>query len=212
MNKKFQYYFAFGANMDVEFLTEVRKINVLSHTPGILEGAKIVFEAPGIPFLEPVFASVKPVHGSEVHGVIYKIFSKDLPMLNLHEGGNAYEMMTTDLVSYSGKVYTCFFFVSKKHVLGELPSKRYVNKIIKAAKKSQLSSSYINQLESSCVLHSKLSEILGAKAMKFMGLLFKKKIMNSKRIFWIWTHCMRKNLYSLDWNFDENAHELKCIK
>lgn len=53
-------YFAFGSNMAISTMTKLRNINPISSMAAILPNHTLRFNIPGIPYIEPSYASVEP--------------------------------------------------------------------------------------------------------------------------------------------------------
>jgi hypothetical protein len=56
-------YFAYGSNVNTKTMTGVRGINPSAAYPTVLPNYKLSFNVPGLPYVEPGFASVKRVDG-----------------------------------------------------------------------------------------------------------------------------------------------------
>lgn len=81
-------YFAYGSNVNTKIMNGTRGITPSASYPAVLPGYELVFNVPGIPFIEPAFASVRRVVGktadapskgrfarfaTETHGVAYVV-------------------------------------------------------------------------------------------------------------------------------------------
>ena len=78
-------YFAYGSNVNTKTMTGVRGIRPSAAYPAVLPDYKLVFTVPGLPYVEPGFASVTRVgpgddrdaagskYEREVHGVAYTV-------------------------------------------------------------------------------------------------------------------------------------------
>lgn len=67
------YYFAYGSNLNSDVFEGRRGVTPLDVRVGVLEGYRLAFNMPGVPLLEPSFASVEPSEGDEVHGVVFTL-------------------------------------------------------------------------------------------------------------------------------------------
>jgi hypothetical protein len=71
-------------------MTKLRKINPISSTAAILPNHTLRFNIPGIPYIEPSYASVEPTSSSSqetnVHGVLYVLTPKDFATICQTEG------------------------------------------------------------------------------------------------------------------------------
>jgi hypothetical protein len=59
------YYFAYGSNLNSDVFEGRRGVTPLDVRVGVLEGYRLAFNMPGVPLLEPSFASVEPSEGDE---------------------------------------------------------------------------------------------------------------------------------------------------
>lgn len=81
-------YFAYGSNVNTKTMKGTRGITPSAAYPAVLPGYELVFNVPGLPFVEPAFASVRRVVGekhdapsngrfarfaTETHGVAYVV-------------------------------------------------------------------------------------------------------------------------------------------
>ena len=80
-----EWYFAYGANMASQVLRR-RGVSALESHAARLDGHRLVFEEPGIPGLEPVFACLSEAHGEAVYGVAHRLSEKDMAALDRVEG------------------------------------------------------------------------------------------------------------------------------
>ena len=103
-------YFAYGSNMALATMTDLRNLKPLSYTPAILPGYNLVFNVPGIPFVEPSFASAEPVKStmyerneSLIHGILYTITEEDFIRVCQTEGVPlSYRLQRCDPIPYKG--------------------------------------------------------------------------------------------------------------
>ncbi len=109
-------YFAFGSNMASSTMTNLRNIEPISSTAAILPHHALRFNVPGMPYLEPAYASVEPLSSGDsgrseirdddydddddatartsehrspftnVHGVLYELSDVDFGKLCTTEG------------------------------------------------------------------------------------------------------------------------------
>ena len=80
-------YFAYGSNVNTKTMKGTRGITPSAAYPAVLPGYELVFNVPGLPFIEPAFASVRRVvtgktddapsrfarFATETHGVAYVV-------------------------------------------------------------------------------------------------------------------------------------------
>jgi thiol:disulfide interchange protein len=75
--------------MAISTMTKLRNINPISSTAAILPNHTLRFNIPGIPYIEPSYASVEPTSSSQetnVHGVLYALTPKDFETICQTEG------------------------------------------------------------------------------------------------------------------------------
>ena len=79
--------------MAISTMTKLRNINPISSTAAILPNHTLRFNIPGIPCIEPSYASVEPTSSSSsssqetnVHGVLYVLTPKDFATICQTEG------------------------------------------------------------------------------------------------------------------------------
>jgi hypothetical protein len=72
-----RYYFAFGANMDVEGMSR--------RCPGAHALGKAELEHHRFAIVHPGYATVLPARGSRVHGVLWMLAPRDLTVLDAYE-------------------------------------------------------------------------------------------------------------------------------
>uniref|UniRef100_A0A7S4D514 gamma-glutamylcyclotransferase n=1 Tax=Heterosigma akashiwo TaxID=2829 RepID=A0A7S4D514_HETAK len=112
-------YFAYGSNMSPGVLQGLRGIQPLSQTPAVLYGYRLRFNLPGMPGLDPSFASIEPVtkkrgmggklpaaatdYGlSEVHGLVFELRQQDFRHVCRTEGvPYAYSVRSVVLDTYT---------------------------------------------------------------------------------------------------------------
>ena len=58
-------YFAYGSNVSTKTFNGTRGITPSAAYPAVLPGYELVFNVPGLPFVEPAFASVRRVVGEK---------------------------------------------------------------------------------------------------------------------------------------------------
>ena len=133
-------------------------------------GWQLAMEHPGVPFVEPVFATIKEQKDADVHGVLYKITEPDFKRL-CHSEGAAYRRVLLDNIECEGRLFRGCTFVSGKFCTGRKPSRRYMQKLIQGAKENNLPKSYIADLSNIKTIHipivSLLVDLLGALALKY---------------------------------------------
>ena len=112
-DQKIYKYFAYGSNMALSTMTNLREIEPISYTPAILPNHELIFNVPGLPFVEPSFASVEPtqlmrndINATDVclvHGVLYELTEKDFVTICRTEGVPfAYQLHRCKPIPYTG--------------------------------------------------------------------------------------------------------------
>ena len=92
------YYFAYGSNMSSDvFRFGFRRFNPSSAESAVLQGYRLSFTEPGIPFFEPAFANVEEDESAYCEGVLYTITEKELDELDISEGNRAYNIIEVSL-------------------------------------------------------------------------------------------------------------------
>ena len=138
--------------------------------PAKITGWQLAMEHPGVPFVEPVFATIKEQKDAKVHGVLYRITGPDFKRLCNSEGA-AYRRVLLDNIESEGRMFRGCTFVSNKFCTGRKPSRRYMQKLIQGAKENNLPKSYIADLSNIRTIHipivSLLVDFLGTLALKY---------------------------------------------
>ena len=127
-------YFAYGANVDVKTLSlrsgeAPRVISV-----AWLDAYELAFSVPGVPFVEPSFATVRPAARSSVCGVLYELSASGYRRMLLSEGVPlVYSEKLVDVKTTGGDPLECATLIATAELpLGiELrPSRRYMQVIL----------------------------------------------------------------------------------
>ena len=161
-------YFAYGSNICLATMRDLRQIKPLASAPAILPKHSLRFNIPGIPLIEPSWASVEPSDDvSAMHGVVYKLSSQDFvkvcesegvpfgyvlhrcnPVLYIGDG----ERAGADALSSKGPGRKCFAYTLRappalRRNRDVPPSRAYLNVILRGAKEYKLDADYIRYLE-----------------------------------------------------------------
>jgi hypothetical protein len=135
-----------------------------------ISGWQLAMEHPGVPFVEPVFATIKQRKNAEVHGVLYEIMDRDFERISNSEGA-AYRLVWLNNIECEGKMRRGCTFVSPESCIGRKPSRRYMQILIEGAKENNLPKSYIADLENIKTIHlpiiSSLVDLLAKIALKY---------------------------------------------
>ena len=147
MNKaKTLFYFGYGSNMSTQYLIKRRKIIPVSSSVGLLKDYQLIMNMGGPNFLEPSFANIRGLEGSNVEGVVHEIDKKDLQKI-VNTEGEDYELVKLSIHANGKKktAYTLIYITDETRDIP--PSKRYLKILISAAKANNLSKKYIESLE-----------------------------------------------------------------
>lgn len=137
-------YFAFGANVHPATLDR-RGITPRRFASARLDGYRLVFDTPGIPWFEPAFASL--AQGDDhVWGVLYELSVADLARLRSFEG-SAYLEIGVEVESGGGRV-PARTFVTAERPRERAPSRRYLRVIAEGARARALPEEWIARIES----------------------------------------------------------------
>ena len=147
MNKrKTVFYFGYGSNMSTRYLIKRRKIVPVSSSAGLLKDYQLIMNMGGPNFVEPSFANIRELEGSNVEGVVHEIDKKDLQKI-VNTEGEDYELVKLS-IDVCGKKKTAYTLIYKTNEIRDIPpSKRYLKILISAAKENNLSKNYIKSLE-----------------------------------------------------------------
>ncbi|XP_020904944.1 uncharacterized protein LOC110243206 [Exaiptasia diaphana] len=146
MEEEFEYYFAYGSNLNAERMKE-RQAVYTRREHAVLRGYKLEFAFnSGSGFGS---ATVVPEENSNVHGALYTLEKGGLAKLDIFEwvprGG--YERINVKVYRSNGEAVDCTAYVctEKFFKLGLRPSKEYLGHLLKG--KDLLPSSYYSFLE-----------------------------------------------------------------
>lgn len=147
-HSNYEYYFAYGSNMDEQKIKIQRGISFYEKFSGKLYDWKLVFNkisynTPGV-----AYSNISPKMNSYVEGIIYKINCKDiLDKLDKFEGFPIHYEKKYLSIESSNKLFECLVYIANpiKTQYGLKPEKKYLNEIL--AGKKFLSNSYYSQLK-----------------------------------------------------------------
>lgn len=140
--------FGYGSNLSPTFMREKKSLEVFDSKPAVLKGYKLIFPE-AIEFVEPAFASVieSDEKDSEVHGTVSLLSLKSAQSLDKQEMG--YDIKTLEVICYDGQKIKAEVYTDKhKDLVLGLPSKRYMDILIKGAIESNLKEYYVEMLKS----------------------------------------------------------------
>ena len=148
----FVNYFAYGSNVGSKTFSTRRNIQPKRVQNGKILDYQLSFNVPGVPFLEPAFASVTRQKGKITHGVCYTITKDEFQYLLQTEG--SYDVVDVDVVVYGDKDIEGVLMKAKTLTHRDVaarrdlqPSKRYRDLIVEGAKERGLEKSWIEFLE-----------------------------------------------------------------
>jgi len=127
------YYFAYGSNLNTKVIVGRRGVKAERAKPCVVDGYSLEFSIPGLPYLEPAFATVVESEGEEVHGVAYFVTTQQWEMIKFTETG--YDIAEVDCRSYTGETFKAHTLTFPKAQLrkGLSPSQRYIELIREGA-------------------------------------------------------------------------------
>lgn len=139
-----------------ETMKSLRKLNPISSNPAILENYQLKFDIPGMPLIEPSWASVEKCIDSQVHGVLYELSANDFNSVCRTEGVPfSYILERCQVRVYEDHEETSAFTLVKSPILrmnGSTslipPSQSYLNVLIRGAEEYNLDEEYIKKLKS----------------------------------------------------------------
>ena len=153
------HYFAFGANMSSAVLRR-RRIEVLSREPARLRGYRLVFDLPGLPWVEPAFANIVRHPEHEVYGVLYQLTQEQVDRVDSFEG-LAYSVIEVEVEGERSGATRSRTYQTKHPAPGLRPSRRYLRILCEAAGENALPPSYLCELRAHPSVHVPvLSEIV----------------------------------------------------
>jgi hypothetical protein len=155
-------YFAYGANMSRAVLVGRRGLRPLSHERARLDGYRLVFDLPGLPVVEPAFASIEAHEGAAVHGVLYRLRASDLARVRTYESPR-YRLIDVDVHGEDAGLVRARAFQNRAPVAGIVPSRRYLRLLREAARDAGLPEEYVARLEAQPSVYLPLvSEVVSA--------------------------------------------------
>ncbi|CUS13218.1 unnamed protein product [Tuber aestivum] len=163
-------YLAYGSNLNSKTLTDTRHIHPLNATPVRVPSLTLTFTLPGLPYIEPCFANVRPrlplppppaKQERELLGVVYSLRREDYANLITSEGAGAgYQEVTVTCYPLNTPSPTGSKEITARTLLcpedsssGELtraggqPSGRYLGLIRAGARERGLPDSYVEYLD-----------------------------------------------------------------
>ena len=140
--KRSELYFGYGANLSVKRFHD-RKMNVQEVGNAVLRNHEIKFSLSN-EYMNKGYAGVHEKEGSEVWGVLYEFDLLSIKLLDALEwcGFGAYERKKVKVCLTNGDEKYCWCYFVKSPKFDLVPSKIYLNNIIKAAQERKFPESY----------------------------------------------------------------------
>lgn len=139
-------YFAYGSNMASSVFQVRRKMRPTKIERAVLKDYRLVFNQPGIPWVEPSFANIEEAEGEYIEGVLYEITGEEMRLLDISEGNGAYDIVTPRVEGEKSGPVLAHTFMTKSVARGLLPSQRYMNLLVHGAAEHRLSAEWIQKL------------------------------------------------------------------
>jgi hypothetical protein len=138
-------FFAYGAKMRRAAMLEAG-IRPERRERAQLDAWALTFDLPGIPVVEPAFASIAPREGSTVHGVVWWITRAEARRLNKFESSQ-YEVIEVDVALRESSTIRARAYRNPRPVAGLVPSRRYLRLLAEGAREAELPEEYARALE-----------------------------------------------------------------
>lgn len=113
----------------------------------VLKDYRLVFNQPGIPWIEPSFANIEEAPGEYIEGVLYEITGEEMVRLDISEGNGAYDIVTSRVEGEVSGPVTSHTFATRNIALGLHPSKRYMDLLVEGAIEHRLSDEWVQKLK-----------------------------------------------------------------
>jgi len=140
------YYFAYGANMDVETLKE-RHVDFEVVAVGRLRDVRLVFHVPGAD--DTGKADLMDDRRNHVHGLVYDVPEASLDRLDVYESveRGRYRRQEVIVQTENGE-FSCAVYRGARFRAGLKPSKDYLDRLIRGAEHHGLPEHYLTFLRS----------------------------------------------------------------
>lgn len=162
------YYFAFGANMSSKVINSYRKVNTMSSSIAVLHQYRLVFNTPGLPLFEPVFANISPSENDSVWGVVYKLERSEWHKIISTEGKD-YGKHEVEVVAIDGQRIRAFtLYATQNLVTDKKTSQRYLSILTRGAKERNLPGHYQEYLKETGTSHIPIVSFLFNLALKLL--------------------------------------------
>jgi hypothetical protein len=124
----------------------------------VLKDYRLVFNQPGIPWIEPSFANIEPAHGEYIEGVLYEITGDEMHALDISEGNGAYDIVTSRIEGEVGGPVEAHTFMTRNVAIGLHPSQRYMQLLVAGAEEHSLSPDWIQKLKDAPYFSQEISK------------------------------------------------------
>lgn len=160
-------YFAYGANMSIKYLTNVRNIRPLARSAGRLPDYQLTFGIKGVNALEPGFANIQANSAAVVEGVVYALGDAEFSQIVGSEP-DEYRVRTVSVMLRTGQSVEARVLMAPEEGAFQ-PSKRYLQIMVDGAREAGLSPEYVARLANHRAVHKGfLSEIMGTVIYTFV--------------------------------------------
>jgi hypothetical protein len=129
-----------------------RRVRPLASEPARLDDHVLFFGEPGVPVVEPGFATIGTARGQTVWGVLHRLRAGDLDALRSYEG-NTYSRRRVSVVGRDSGEVEAWVFSSRYPVQGLRPSTRYLQSLVAGAREHDLPEDYVTWLEQHPTAH-----------------------------------------------------------
>lgn len=154
-------YFAYGANMSLKYLKNIRNVEPEGWSAGTVQGYKLTFGVKGINDLEPGFANItRCEEDCSVSGIVYALTDDQFNnIINSEPDEYLVESVPVDLID--GNTVTAKVLIGPEEG-SFMPSKRYVNIMIEGATEGGVPKEYVGRLSNLETVYTPvLSDLLG---------------------------------------------------
>lgn len=154
-------YFAYGANMSLRYLKNIRNVEPEGWSAGTVNGYKLTFGVQGINDLEPGFANIATCEDDcSVSGIVYALSDDQFNNI-INSEPDEYKVESVPVELPDGNVVTAKVLVGPEQ--GSFtPSKRYVSIMIDGATEGGVSEDYVKSLSNLETVYTPvLSDLLG---------------------------------------------------
>lgn len=160
-----QYYFAYGSNMSLRYLGNVRGVRPVGSWAAELAGHEVAFLGPGLNGLEPAFAYLRAREGALAYGVLHRLSREDLERIKASEGAR-YEWSRLPVQLADGRQLLAHTLVRTTPGTPGTPSRRYLGILIEGAEENGLPAPYVSRLRVQASVHVPVvSDLMGSALM-----------------------------------------------